>query len=99
MRGGPGEPPGNRRMVEIAQLQLAAGCHHIALVDAEAEGGSKQDPGEECREHENRDASRRRLQPRGGSPVAWLRMWNGIYLRRKYSSYGVSFLTSTPPST
>ena len=31
--------------------------------------------------------------------IARPRARSGIYLRRKYSSYGVSFLTSTPPST
>ena len=33
-------------MVEIAELQLAAGRDHIALVDTETESGSEGEPGQ-----------------------------------------------------
>ena len=46
-RGRPGHPPCDRRMVEIAELQLAAGGDHVALVDAEAESRGKDQPEEE----------------------------------------------------
>ena len=36
-------------MVEIAELQFAAGRDHVALVDAETESRGKQQPGRECR--------------------------------------------------
>ena len=47
VRRRPGQPPGDRRMIEIPKPELTPGRHHIALVDPEPERRSEQQPSQE----------------------------------------------------